>query len=402
MASKPSILFDPSGDRGDKTGSFVPGLGVLRATLMRTGFRDSRTREKFLSVLFAEMRRWSGFRVGGCRKELFRRARERISELLAPRRPSKRSPGPWILLGHIDGDAGRVIGGLALNLGAQARNVMIISPLQASCLDVSNAKCSRDAVRNVQVVNASRTPETIGTLIDGASRQDATVVIDMASRPRDLAACARFVSEIGRRYAHAHALVVWDADSGRRRCRGPENWKSVPRLDSVAVVGYEPARFPATALEARLTCGLPLRLLTLREEYSTLDVWNPEELAGAMLSKTGMSLEEVHWDQVEYAEYLGSRNCRGRSSDPLKWRPERRARSFISKTPDRHILRLLTEAERRAPELLAARRLKRVASELGCSVRQVRNSLQRLQEQMALAMMLDFPIKHGWVHRSLT
>lgn len=247
--------------------------------------------------------------------------------------------------------------------------------------------------------------------MEAAGRGGATVVIlDTAGRSQIDQPLMDELSEIRRRIKPSEVILVADAMTGQEAVNIAQGFHQAIQLTGIILTKMDGDARGGAAISMRATTGVPLKWIGTGEGLEALEVFEPDRLASRILgqgdvlsliekAEAGLDRKSAErqasrlmrgeFDLEDFADQLQQVRQMGPLGKILELLPggmRLPAGALDGDTAERQlkrtqaILRSMTPAERRKPEILNGSRKRRIAAGSGTSVQEVNQLLRQFRQ----------------------
>ncbi len=258
-------------------------------------------------------------------------------------------------------------------------------------------------------------PELTARAFDKAAKGGYTVVIvDTAGRSQLDEALMNELQAIVRRVPPSEVLLVVDAMIGQEALHVAEGFRQAVPLTGLMMTKMDGDARGGAAISIRAVTGVPIKFLGTGEKLDALEVYNPERLASRILGmgdvlgliekaeaafdeqqarKQAERLSKGEFTLADWLEMMQSSKKMGPLSQMVEMLPGelgRAARNIDPREMERSvrhaeaIIRSMTPAERRNPDILNASRRRRIAAGSGTQVQDVNRLIKQFREVQRL------------------
>ncbi|MEZ0395637.1 MAG: signal recognition particle protein [Anaerolineales bacterium] len=258
-------------------------------------------------------------------------------------------------------------------------------------------------------------PELTARAFEKAARGGYTVVIvDTAGRSQLDETLMNELQAIVRRVPPSEVLLVVDAMIGQEALHVAEGFRQAVPLSGLIMTKMDGDARGGAAISIRSVTGVPIKFLGTGEKLDALEVYNPERLAARILGMgdvlgliekaeaafdEGQAREQAErlskgeFTLTDWLEMMQSSRKMGPLSQLVEMLPGELGRAARQVDPRqmersvRHaeaIIRSMTPAERRNPDILNASRRRRIAAGSGTQVQDVNRLIKQFREVQRL------------------
>ena len=348
---------------------------------------------------------------------------ELIATLGEPAPLNLSGPRPrLILLVGLQGSGKTTVAGkLAQLLRSRGERVMLVAgdPYRPAAIQQLQTLGQRLDVP-VHTENGVKPPElTVRAMAKAQNGGFGVVIVDTAGRSQLDDELMNELRAIVAKVPPAETLLVVDAMIGQEALHVAEGFRDAVPLTGLVLSKMDGDARGGAAISIRSVTGVPIKFLGTGEKLDALEVYNPERLASRILGmgdvlglieKAEAAFDEkAARDQArklssgeftleDLAEMMRSSKKMGPMSQMLEMLPGnmgQAARNLSPQDVERQfktteaIISSMTIAERRDPEILNARRRRRIAGGSGTQVQEVNRLMKQFREMQRLFKTLQ-------------
>ncbi|OIO89528.1 MAG: signal recognition particle protein [Anaerolineae bacterium CG17_big_fil_post_rev_8_21_14_2_50_57_27] len=339
----------------------------------------------------------------------------------APLNLSGPRPRLLLLVGLQGSGKTTVAGKLAQLLRSRGERVMLVAgdPYRPAAIQQLQTLGQRLDVP-VHTENGVKPPElTVRAMAKAQNGGFGVVIVDTAGRSQLDDELMNELRAIVAKVPPAETLLVVDAMIGQEALHVAEGFRDAVPLTGLVLSKMDGDARGGAAISIRSVTGVPIKFLGTGEKLDALEVYNPERLASRILGmgdvlglieKAEAAFDEkAARDQArklssgeftleDLAEMMRSSKKMGPMSQMLEMLPGnmgQAARNLSPQDVERQfktteaIISSMTIAERRDPEILNARRRRRIAGGSGTQVQEVNRLMKQFREMQRLFKTLQ-------------
>jgi len=339
----------------------------------------------------------------------------------APLKLSGPRPRLILLVGLQGSGKTTVAGKLAQLLRSRGERVMLVAgdPYRPAAIQQLQILGQRLDVL-VHTENGVKPPELTARAVAKAKNGGfGVVIVDTAGRSQLDDELMNELRAIVAKVPPAETLLVVDAMIGQEALHVAEGFRDAVPLTGLVLAKMDGDARGGAAISIRSVTGVPIKFLGTGEKLDALEVYNPERLASRILGmgdvlglieKAEAAFDEkAARDQArklssgeftleDLAEMMRSSKKMGPMSQMMEMLPGnmgQAARNLSPQDVERQfktteaIISSMTVEERRDPEILNARRRRRIASGSGTQVQEVNRLMKQFREMQRLFKTLQ-------------
>jgi len=348
---------------------------------------------------------------------------ELIATLGEPAPLNLSGPRPrLILLVGLQGSGKTTIAGkLAQLLRSRGERVMIVAgdpyrPAAIQQLQILGQRLDVPVHTEIGV----KPPELTARAVEKAKNGGfGVVIVDTAGRSQLDGELMNELRAIVAKVPTAETLLIVDAMIGQEALHVAEGFRDAVPLTGLVLAKMDGDARGGAAISIRSVTGVPIKFLGTGENLDALEVYNPERLASRILGMGDMlgliEKAEAAFDQKaardqarkltsgeftleDLAEMMRSSKKMGPMSQMMEMLPGnmgQAARNLSPQDVERQfktteaIISSMTVEERRDPEILSARRRRRIAGGSGTQVQEVNRLMKQFREMQRLFKTLQ-------------
>jgi len=348
---------------------------------------------------------------------------ELIATLGEPAPLNLSGPRPrLILLVGLQGSGKTTVAGkLAQLLRSRGERVMLVAgdPYRPAAIQQLQTLGQRLDVP-VHTENGVKPPElTVRAMAKAQNGGFGVVIVDTAGRSQLDDELMNELRAIVAKVPPAETLLVVDAMIGQEALHVAEGFRDAVPLTGLVLSKMDGDARGGAAISIRSVTGVPIKFLGTGEKLDALEVYNPERLASRILGMGDVlgliekaeaafdkkaardqarKLSSGEFTLEDLAEMMRSSKKMGPMSQMLEMLPGnmgQAARNLSPQDVERQfktteaIISSMTIAERRDPEILNARRRRRIAGGSGTQVQEVNRLMKQFREMQRLFKTLQ-------------
>jgi len=339
----------------------------------------------------------------------------------APLNLSGPRPRLLLLVGLQGSGKTTVAGKLAQLLRSRGERVMLVAgdPYRPAAIQQLQTLGQRLDVP-VHTENGVKPPElTVRAMAKAQNGGFGVVIVDTAGRSQLDDELMNELRAIVAKVPPAETLLVVDAMIGQEALHVAEGFRDAVPLTGLVLSKMDGDARGGAAISIRSVTGVPIKFLGTGEKLDALEVYNPERLASRILGMGDVlgliekaeaafdkkaardqarKLSSGEFTLEDLAEMMRSSKKMGPMSQMLEMLPGnmgQAARNLSPQDVERQfktteaIISSMTIAERRDPEILNARRRRRIAGGSGTQVQEVNRLMKQFREMQRLFKTLQ-------------
>ena len=339
----------------------------------------------------------------------------------APLNLSGPRPRLLLLVGLQGSGKTTVAGKLAQLLRSRGERVMLVAgdPYRPAAIQQLQTLGQRLDVP-VHTENGVKPPELTARAVEKAKNGGfGVVIVDTAGRSQLDDELMNELRAIVAKVPPAETLLVVDAMIGQEALHVAEGFRDAVPLTGLVLAKMDGDARGGAAISIRSVTGVPIKFLGTGEKPDALEVYNPERLASRILGMGDVlgliEKAEAAFDQKaardqarkltsgeftleDLAEMMRSSKKMGPMSQMMEMLPGnmgQAARNLSSQDVERQfktteaIISSMTVEERRDPEILNAKRRRRIAGGSGTRVQEVNRLMKQFREMQRLFKTLQ-------------
>ncbi len=334
----------------------------------------------------------------------------------APLNLSGPRPRLFLLVGLQGSGKTTAAGKLAQLLRSRGERVMLVAgdPYRPAAIQQLQTLGERLDVP-VYTVSGVKPPDLAARAVAKATNGGfGVVIVDTAGRSQLDDELMNELRAIVAKVPPAETLLVVDAMIGQEALHVAEGFRDAVPLTGLILAKMDGDARGGAAISIRSVTGVPIKFLGTGEKLDALEVYNPERLASRILGMGDMlgliekaeaafdekvaqeqakKLSSGEFTLEDLAEMLRSSKKMGPMSQMLEMLPGNMGQAARNVSPQdverqlkttEAIISSMTVKERRDPEILNARRRRRIASGSGTQVQDVNRLMKQFREMQRL------------------
>ncbi len=337
--------------------------------------------------------------------------------LLAP------APIPFLMVGLQGSGKTTTSAKIALRLKTRERKKVLLASLdtQRPAAQLQLEQLAQKAEVVSLPIIAGQTPLQIAQRAMDTARREVydVVILDTAGRLSIDLALMEEVKAIRAAVNPVETLLVVDAMTGQDAVTTATAFNEAVQITGIVMTRLDGDARGGAALSMRSVTGAPIKLAGMGEKLDALDEFNPERIAGRILGmgdivglveraaqnidqeeaeKLAKKMAKGKFDLDDYASQLKQISKMGSLSGILgmlpgigKMKQQIEAANLDTTVFKKHIaiINSMTQAERKAPDIMKASRKKRVAAGSGTTVQEVNKLLKQFDDMSAMMKRMN-------------